>query len=81
MIDLTDNEFRSDSRVLNSLYLLAVIQLGEKVLKVVHHDLDVTSEALDEVVPFDDLLPQFWDLPFEVNILFDKRIVLFLHAI
>jgi hypothetical protein len=59
MVDLTDNEFRSDSRVLNSLYFLAVIQLGEKVLKVVHHDLDVTSEALDEVVPFDDLLPQF----------------------
>ena len=81
MVDLTDNEFRSDSRVLHSLYLLAVIQLGEEVLQVVHHDLDVTSEALDEVVPFDDLLPQFWDLPFDVNILFDKRIVLFLHAI
>jgi hypothetical protein len=59
MVDLTDNEFRSDSRVLHSLYLLAVIQLGEKVLQVVHHDLDVTSEALDKVVPFDDLLPQF----------------------
>lgn len=32
MVDLTDNEFRSDSRVLHSLYLLAVIQLGEEVL-------------------------------------------------
>ena len=81
MVDLTDNEFRSDSRVLHSLNLLAVIQLGEEVLQVVHHDLDVTSEALDEVVPFDYLLPQLWDLTFEVNILFYKGVVLFLHTV
>lgn len=81
MVDLTDNEFPSDSRVLHSWYLLAVIQFGKEILQVVHHDLDITSQTLDEVVSFDDLLPQLWDLPFEVNILFDKRVVLFLHAV
>ena len=58
MINLTDNKFRSDSRVLHSWYILPVIQFGKEILQVVHHDLDVTSQALDEVVPFDDLLPQ-----------------------
>ena len=58
-----------------------MIKLLVDIFQVNNDDLEVTSKSFNEVVSFDDLFLELTNLLLEINVFYDNRIVLLLHAI
>ena len=58
-----------------------MIKLLVDIFQVNNDDLEVTSKSFNKVVSFDDLFLELTNLLLEINVFYDNRIVLLLHAI